>query len=85
MEIVILNEQKDDIEMKIDNLTVAEILRAYLSETSGVDFVAWRRDHISKPALLKIKSSGKTVKKAMNEAIVAIIKDSEKVMAELKK
>jgi hypothetical protein len=33
-------------------------------------FAAWRREHPSKPAVLKITTSGKTVKKAVAEAIV---------------
>ncbi len=79
MEIEIIKSEKDDIELKIDNVTIAELLRVYLSKTEGVDFVAWRREHISKPAVLKVQTSGKTVKKAISEAISAIEKDSSKL------
>jgi DNA-directed RNA polymerase subunit L len=84
MEIEILKEEKNDVELKVDNLTIAEILRVYLNK-QGVEFAAWRREHPSKPAVLKIKTSGKTVKKAVAEAIAEINKDSEKFLAALKK
>ena len=57
MEIEVMQESKDDIELKIDNLTVAEVLRVYLNE-QGIEFAAWRREHPSKPATFRIKSSG---------------------------
>jgi DNA-directed RNA polymerase subunit L len=84
MEIEILKEEKNDIELKVDNLTIAEILRVYLNK-QGVEFAAWRREHPSKPAVLKIMTSGKTVKKAVAEAIAEINKDSEQFLAALKK
>lgn len=84
MEIEILKEEKNDVELKVDNLTIAEILRVYLNK-QGVEFAAWRREHPSKPAVLKITTSGKTVKKAVAEAVAEINKDSEKFLAALKK
>ena len=84
MEIEIIKHEKDDLEVKIDNQTVAEILRVYLNE-QGVDFAVWRREHPSKPVILKIKTSGKTVKKAVSDAVAAINKDCDKLLAGLKK
>ncbi len=84
MEIEVMQESKDDIELKIDNLTVAEVLRVYLNE-QGIEFAAWRREHPSKPATFRIKSSGKTVKKAVSEAVSAVQKDLEEVQKALKK
>ena len=80
----IVKQEKNDLEVKIDNQTVAEILRVYLNE-QGVDFVAWRKEHPTKPLILKIKTSGKTVKKAVSDAIAEINKDCEKLLAVLKK
>jgi len=76
MNIEIIKDDKNDMELMIDNITIAEILRVYLNE-EGIDFVAWRREHPSKPALFKIKSSGKTVSKAVSDASAAIMKDLE--------
>ena len=84
MEVEIIKEGKNDIELKVGNLTIAEILRVYLNE-QGIEFAAWRREHPSKPVIFKIKSSGKTVKKAISDAVVAIKKDCNSLIAGLKK
>ena len=84
MEIKVVKSDKNDMEITLDNLTVAEILRAYL-DVSEVEFVAWRREHPSKPVLLKVKTSGKTAKKAISDAISAIKKDTDKILKVLKK
>ncbi len=84
MEIEVLEASKSDIEIKTDNVTVAEILRTYLNE-QGIEFAAWRREHPDKPIVFKIKSSGKTVKKAVGDAVLQIKKDLENVEKELKK
>jgi len=84
MNIEILKQDKNAVELKIDNLTVAEILRAYLNK-EGIEFAAWRREHPSKPLLFKIESSGKTVKKAVSEAVEAVKSDCGKIAALLKK
>ena len=79
-----MKEDKNDLEVKVDNLTVAELLRVYLNE-QGIDFAAWRREHPSKPALFKIKSAGKTVKKAVADAVAEIEKDIDGIRKGLKK
>ncbi|MEM4259375.1 MAG: RpoL/Rpb11 RNA polymerase subunit family protein [Candidatus Pacearchaeota archaeon] len=84
MNIEIIKQDKNSIELKIDNLTVAEILRVYLNK-QGIEFAAWKREHPSKPIIFKIESSGKTVKKAVSEAIEAIKKDCSKIISALKK
>lgn len=83
MEIEILKEEKNDIELKIDNLTIAEILRVYLNK-QGIEFAAWRREHPAKPATFRIKSSGKTIKKAVAETVTEIKSDCNKILALLK-
>ncbi len=84
MNIEVLKQDKNSVELKIDNLTVAEILRDYLNK-EGIEFAAWRREHPSKPVIFKIESSGKTVKKAVSEAVEAIKKDCNKIVSALKK
>jgi DNA-directed RNA polymerase subunit L len=84
MNIEILKQEKNSVELKIDSLTVAEILRVYLNK-EGIEFAAWRREHPSKPVIFKIESSGKTVKKAVADAVAAIKKDCGKVVSALKK
>ena len=84
MNIEILSEDKNELEVKIDNVTIAELLRVYLNE-QGVEFAAWKREHPSKPAILRIKTSSGTVKKAVGDAVDAINKDFEKILSAVKK
>ncbi len=84
MNVEILKQDKNLVEVKIDSLTVAEVLRAYLNK-EGIKFAAWRREHPSKPLLFKIESSEKTVKKAVSESISSIKKDCDKIANLLKK
>lgn len=74
MNIEIISQSANGCEIRVDNLTVAEILRVYLNE-QGIKFAAWRRDHLTKPVIFKIETSGKTVKKAVADAVSAISKD----------
>ncbi len=85
MEIKILKNTKEELQVTIDDLTIIEILRVYLNEDSSVKFAAWKREHPSKPAILHIKTSGKTAKKALQDALTQIEKDASKVLAEFKK
>ncbi len=84
MNMEILESGKDAIEVKLDNITVAEILRVYLNE-QGIKFAAWRREHPTKPIIFRIESSGKTVKKAVGDAVAAIKKDLGKFVSGLGK
>jgi DNA-directed RNA polymerase subunit L len=86
MEIEILKMEKNEAEFKIDNTTIAEVLRAYLNENvDNVSFAAWRKEHPSKPVLFRVETSSGTVKKAVGDAVSAIRKDTEKFVSELKK
>ena len=82
MNIEIIKQEKDEVELKLDNLTVAEIVRAYLYE-NGAEFAAWRREHPSKPLVFKVK--GSNVKKAVSDTVTHIKKDCDKIKALLKK
>lgn len=83
MNIEIVKEDKNEIELKIDNVTVAEILRIYLNE-QGVEFAAWRREHPSRPVLMKIKHSG-NIKKVVSDSVNAVKKECDALVAGLKK
>ena len=84
MNIEVLKNEKNDVEIKIDNITLAEVLRTYLYN-EGIDFAAWRRGHPSQPAIMKIQSSNKTVKKAIADAVAALKKDCDKLVSAVKK
>jgi DNA-directed RNA polymerase subunit L len=85
MKINILKSSKDEMELEVDNLTIAEILRVYLNKDGNVSFVAWRREHPTKNPILRVQTKGKTAKKAINDAVSAITKDLDKIEADFKK
>jgi len=84
MKVEIINSEKDEAEISINNITVAELLRVYLNQ-GGIDFAAWKREHPSKPAIMKIKSSGKSIIKAVSGAVDSIKKDCDTILHALKK
>ena len=83
MELSVATTDKNLIEVTLDNVTIAEALRAYLVST-GVDFAAWRRDHPSKPVLFRIQSEKGAVK-AVNAAVSALKKDLDALRTAVKK
>jgi len=84
MNVNILKQEKGSLELTVDNLTIAEILRVYLNR-GGIEFAAWRREHPSKPLLFRIEGDSKVIKKAVSEAVDAIKKDCAKILGAMKK
>ena len=85
MNIKILKSDKNEIEIELDNLTIAEVLRAYLHKDSSVEFAAWKRGHPSKPVILRVETKGKSVKKAIEDAVSTIMKEADKLVSDVKK
>jgi DNA-directed RNA polymerase subunit L len=85
MEMNILRNEKEEMELEVESLTIVEILRVYLNKDSAVTFAAWKRDHPTKKPILLVKTKGKSAKKAIDEAISAISKDLENVENDFKK
>jgi len=85
MEIKILKDEKNELEVQIDNQTVAELIRIYLNQDDKVKLGAWKKEHYSKPVVLKIDTEGKSSKKALQDAIVNAQKDLKKYGDEFKK
>ena len=85
MEIQILKSGKDEIELELESLTIAEILRVYLNRDANVNFTAWKREHPTKKPILLVKTKGKTAKKAIDDAVSAITRDLEKLESGFKK
>ena len=81
----ILTEEKNLIELELENVTLAEILRVYLNKDEDVDFVAWKREHPTLKPILKVETKGKTAKKAVHDAIALVVKDLEKTEKEFEK
>lgn len=77
MELKILKDEKDELEVELDNVTLAEVLRVYLNEDSDVSFVAWKREHPTKNPVLKVKA--KNPKKAIKDAVSTVAKELDKI------
>lgn len=84
MDIKIINDTKDEVEVIIGNLTIVELLRVYLNKDSAVTFAAWKRDHPTDAPTLLIKTKGKVAKKALNDAINAVVKDLDGISKDFK-
>jgi DNA-directed RNA polymerase subunit L len=85
MELDILESSKNELKVKLENVTLAEILRVYLNKESGVSFAAWKREHPTEKPILLLKTKNKTAKKAINDAVFAINKDLDKIESDFKK
>ncbi|MCP6719543.1 MAG: hypothetical protein KJI71_04990 [Patescibacteria group bacterium] len=85
MDVNVLKSSKDEMDVELENLAIAELLRVYLNKDSSVTFAVWRRDHPSEKPVLVVKTKGKTVKKAMSDAIALITKNLDKVESDFKK
>jgi len=85
MSFTILKDAKYEMEIAIVNLTIAEVLRVYLNKDSSVEFAAWKRGHPRKPAILRVETKGKTVKKALEDAVAKISKETEALASVVKK
>lgn len=85
MDVNVLKISKDEMDVELENLAIAELLRVYLNKDSSVTFAVWRRDHPSEKPVLVVKTKGKTVKKAMSDAITLITKNLDKVESDFKK
>jgi DNA-directed RNA polymerase subunit L len=85
MEIKILKDEKNELEVQMDNQTVAEVVRVYLNEDDSVKLGVWKREHYSRPVVLRIVTEGKTAKKALQDAVAKLQKDLGKYGDELKK
>jgi len=84
MEAKFLRDEKNDAEIELDNSTVAEVLRAYLNKDSSVEFAAWKKEHPTENPVLKIKTRGKTAKKALSDAAALIEREGDKLVKSFK-
>jgi len=81
----ILKNEKDHLEIELDNLTIAELLRNALWEDDSIVIASWKRDHPTKNPVLIIKTNGKSAKKALTDCIARVQKMNDKIKDEFKK
>jgi len=82
MEVKILKDEKDVLEVEINNVTVAEVIRVYLNE-KGAKLAVWSRDHPTSNPILHIE--GEKPKKLLKDSIAVLDKDIDSVVNEFKK
>lgn len=85
MKINFLTAEKDKIEVELDNLTVAELLRDMLWKDESVTLAAWKRDHPSKNPILVLHTKGKDAKKVLLATIEKIQELNAEIISQLKK
>ena len=85
MKIQILKQDKNELEVELDNLTIAEILRNELWEDSNIEVSAWKRENPSKNPILVVKTRGKDAKKVLLDAIERVQEKNSEILKEFKK
>ncbi|MCX6742267.1 MAG: hypothetical protein NTX24_03785 [Candidatus Pacearchaeota archaeon] len=84
MQIKILKQEKEELEIELDNLTIAELLRNELWNEE-VEVSAWKREHPTKNPILIIRTKGKDAKKVLLDAIEKIQAKNQEILKEFKK
>ena len=82
MEIKILKDEKNELDIELSSLTIAEALRVYLNK-EGAKLAAWRREDPTKNAILHIENDNP--KKLLKKAISAMEKEIDTVVNKFKK
>tara|TARA_Y100000310_G_C20605550_1_gene775284 strand:- start:402 stop:665 length:264 start_codon:yes stop_codon:yes gene_type:complete len=85
MEIKILKQEKNILDVELDNLTIVEVLRVYLNKEAGIKLAAWDREHPFKNPVLHVEISSGDAKSVVKKAITAIEKDIDNAVSEFKK
>ena len=85
MIVQVRKNEKNHLEVELDNLTIAELVRNELWADSSVTISAWKKDHPIKNPVLVIKTSGKAAQKALIECLERIEKSNKKLLDEAKK
>ena len=82
MEIKILKDEKNELDVELSSLTIAEVLRVYLNK-EGAKLAAWKRGHPTENPVLHIEADNP--KKLLKKAITTLEKEIDKTVDEFKK
>ncbi|MEM1536003.1 MAG: RpoL/Rpb11 RNA polymerase subunit family protein [Candidatus Pacearchaeota archaeon] len=85
MEVKILKQDKNLLEIELDNLTIAEFLRNELWQDKATELAVWKRDHPSKNPVLILKTNGKSAKKVLEDTIERLRERNDNLLKEFKK
>ena len=84
MEINIIKQDKNHLEIELDNLTIAEFLRNELWGDSATELAAWKRTHPSKNPILVLRTKGKTAKAVFNATLTKLKKNNQEILTKFK-
>ena len=82
MEVKILKDEKNELDIEVGSLTIAEVLRVYLNK-EGAKLAAWKRDHPTENPIVHIE--GDNPKKILKSAIATLEKEIDKTVEDFKK
>ncbi len=82
MQVKIIKDKKNELDIELSSLTIAEVLRVYLNK-EGAKLAAWKRDHPTKNPILHIEADNP--KKLLKKAIATLEKEIDKTVDEFKK
>ncbi|MCS7134669.1 MAG: hypothetical protein NZ889_02315 [Candidatus Pacearchaeota archaeon] len=85
MEAKIIKEDKNLLEIEMNNLTIAEFLRNELWQDKATELAVWKRSHPSKNPVLVLRTKGKTARKVLQETIEKLIERNNALLKEFKK
>ncbi|MGK0209698.1 MAG: DNA-directed RNA polymerase subunit L [Patescibacteria group bacterium] len=82
MEIKVLLDEKKVLEVEVDNVTIAEVVRMYLND-GGASLAVWHRSHPNEKPIIRVE--GDNPKKLMATAIDAVVNDIDSTVESFKK
>ena len=77
-----MKEEKNTLDVELDSLTVAELMRVYVNK-EGAKLAAWRREHTTSNPVLHIEADNP--KKILKKAVAEVQKELEAITSEFKK
>lgn len=83
--IKVIKSEKNLLQVELESLTLAELLRAELENDTAVEATAWHRDHPSKNPQLFLQTKEKSAKKALLDAMARVEKLNSTVLDDAKK
>ena len=82
MEVKILKNEKTAMDLELDNVTIAEVLRVYLNK-NGAKLAVWKQDHPTKNPILHIEADNP--KKTLKDSITQLQKEIDSAVTDFKK
>ncbi len=82
MEVKILKDEKTEMDLELDSVTVAEVLRVYLND-NGAKIAVWKQDHPTQNPVLHIEAENP--KKILKDSITKLQKEIDAAVSDFKK